>query len=171
MLQRQNNGCLMTHRGLTYGFVQWKCSSGPLDPSSDVIELSYGQLLQINEPHFCSAGAAGFPGGAPGGMPGLGEFLKDPELLNAMKVIWAHNISARRPHMGSGKGKKKRKSGVLTDNNNDSISNSCQQSGNHPQQTVTLSHIKSFLNPSVSLLRCPAQCHLSQCWVVSASGH
>lgn len=27
----------------------------------------------------------GFPGGAPGGMPGLGEFLKDPELLNAMK--------------------------------------------------------------------------------------
>lgn len=30
-------------------------------------------------------GAAGFPGGVPGGMPGLGEFLKDPELLNAMK--------------------------------------------------------------------------------------
>ncbi|XP_076609339.1 hsc70-interacting protein [Chaetodon auriga] len=30
-------------------------------------------------------GAAGFPGGAPGGMPGLGDFLKDPELLNAMK--------------------------------------------------------------------------------------
>ncbi|KAF3700474.1 Hsc70-interacting protein [Channa argus] len=30
-------------------------------------------------------GAAGFPGGAAGGMPGLGEFLKDPELLNAMK--------------------------------------------------------------------------------------
>lgn len=42
---------------------------------------------RFNEPHFCSAGAAGFPGGAPGGMPGLGEFLKDPELLNAMKVI------------------------------------------------------------------------------------
>ncbi|KAK2833766.1 hypothetical protein Q5P01_017655 [Channa striata] len=30
-------------------------------------------------------GASGFPGGAAGGMPGLGEFLKDPELLNAMK--------------------------------------------------------------------------------------
>ncbi|XP_044037371.1 hsc70-interacting protein [Siniperca chuatsi] len=30
-------------------------------------------------------GPAGFPGGAPAGMPGLGEFLKDPELLNAMK--------------------------------------------------------------------------------------
>ncbi|XP_047212915.1 hsc70-interacting protein-like isoform X1 [Girardinichthys multiradiatus] len=30
-------------------------------------------------------GAAGFPGGAPGGMPGLGELFKDPELLNAMK--------------------------------------------------------------------------------------
>lgn len=34
----------------------------------------------------CSAGPAGFPGGAPAGMPGLGDFLKDPELLNAMKV-------------------------------------------------------------------------------------
>ncbi|KAM3598824.1 uncharacterized protein V6R79_023089 [Siganus canaliculatus] len=32
-----------------------------------------------------AAGAAGFPGGAPPGMPGLGDFLKDPELLNAMK--------------------------------------------------------------------------------------
>lgn len=40
-----------------------------------------------NEAHFCSPGPAGFPGGAPGGMPGFGEFLKDPELLNAMKVI------------------------------------------------------------------------------------
>ncbi|XP_020484043.1 hsc70-interacting protein isoform X2 [Labrus bergylta] len=30
-------------------------------------------------------GPAGFPGGAPAGMPGLGDFLKDPELLNAMK--------------------------------------------------------------------------------------
>ncbi|XP_023128794.1 hsc70-interacting protein [Amphiprion ocellaris] len=30
-------------------------------------------------------GPAGFPGGAPPGMPGLGELLKDPELLNAMK--------------------------------------------------------------------------------------
>ncbi|KAI3360104.1 hypothetical protein L3Q82_014426 [Scortum barcoo] len=30
-------------------------------------------------------GPAGFPGGAQAGMPGLGEFLKDPELLNAMK--------------------------------------------------------------------------------------
>uniref|UniRef100_A0A672HBP7 ST13 Hsp70 interacting protein n=1 Tax=Salarias fasciatus TaxID=181472 RepID=A0A672HBP7_SALFA len=33
----------------------------------------------------CPAGAAGFPGGNPPGMPGLGELLKDPELLNAMK--------------------------------------------------------------------------------------
>uniref|UniRef100_A0A3P8SWP8 ST13 Hsp70 interacting protein n=1 Tax=Amphiprion percula TaxID=161767 RepID=A0A3P8SWP8_AMPPE len=32
-----------------------------------------------------SKGPAGFPGGAPPGMPGLGELLKDPELLNAMK--------------------------------------------------------------------------------------
>uniref|UniRef100_A0A1A8GIT0 Suppression of tumorigenicity 13 (Colon carcinoma) (Hsp70 interacting protein) n=1 Tax=Nothobranchius korthausae TaxID=1143690 RepID=A0A1A8GIT0_9TELE len=30
-------------------------------------------------------GAAGFPGGAPAGMPGLGDLFKDPELLNAMK--------------------------------------------------------------------------------------
>ncbi|XP_026181612.1 hsc70-interacting protein [Mastacembelus armatus] len=30
-------------------------------------------------------GPAGFPGGAPPGMPGLSELLKDPELLNAMK--------------------------------------------------------------------------------------
>lgn len=30
-------------------------------------------------------GPAGFPGGGPPGMPGLGELLKDPELLNAMK--------------------------------------------------------------------------------------
>lgn len=30
-------------------------------------------------------GPAGFPGGAPAGMPGFGDFLKDPELLNAMK--------------------------------------------------------------------------------------
>jgi len=30
-------------------------------------------------------GPAGFPGGAPPGMPGLGELLKDPEVLNAMK--------------------------------------------------------------------------------------
>ncbi|KAF7661129.1 hypothetical protein LDENG_00268100 [Lucifuga dentata] len=30
-------------------------------------------------------GAAGFAGGMPPGMPGIGEFLKDPELLNAMK--------------------------------------------------------------------------------------
>ncbi|XP_024128317.1 hsc70-interacting protein [Oryzias melastigma] len=30
-------------------------------------------------------GAAGFPGGGPAGMPGLGDLLKDPEVLNAMK--------------------------------------------------------------------------------------
>lgn len=30
-------------------------------------------------------GPAGFPGAAPAGMPGLGDFLKDPELMNAMK--------------------------------------------------------------------------------------
>ncbi|XP_068193001.1 hsc70-interacting protein [Antennarius striatus] len=30
-------------------------------------------------------GAAGFPGAGPAGMPGFGDFLKDPELLNAMK--------------------------------------------------------------------------------------
>ncbi|XP_029014562.1 hsc70-interacting protein [Betta splendens] len=30
-------------------------------------------------------GSAGFPGGAAAGMPGLGDFLKDPEILNAMK--------------------------------------------------------------------------------------
>lgn len=30
-------------------------------------------------------GAAGFPGGAPGGIPGLSELFTDPELLNAMK--------------------------------------------------------------------------------------
>uniref|UniRef100_A0A3P9JN29 ST13 Hsp70 interacting protein n=1 Tax=Oryzias latipes TaxID=8090 RepID=A0A3P9JN29_ORYLA len=29
--------------------------------------------------------AAGFPGGGPAGMPGLGDLLKDPEVLNAMK--------------------------------------------------------------------------------------
>ncbi|XP_012708418.1 hsc70-interacting protein [Fundulus heteroclitus] len=30
-------------------------------------------------------GPSGFPGGAPAGMPGLGELFTDPELLNAMK--------------------------------------------------------------------------------------
>lgn len=30
-------------------------------------------------------GAAGFPGGNPAGIPGLGDLLKDPELLNTMK--------------------------------------------------------------------------------------
>ncbi|MEQ2173000.1 hypothetical protein GOODEAATRI_027162, partial [Goodea atripinnis] len=43
-------------------------------------------------------GAAGFPGGAPGGMPGLGELFKDPELLNAMKVLcgglWLLKVTA-----------------------------------------------------------------------------
>lgn len=34
---------------------------------------------------YFPAGPAGFPGGAPPGMPGLGDLLKDPELLNAMK--------------------------------------------------------------------------------------
>uniref|UniRef100_A0A3Q2UNN4 ST13 Hsp70 interacting protein n=1 Tax=Fundulus heteroclitus TaxID=8078 RepID=A0A3Q2UNN4_FUNHE len=32
-----------------------------------------------------STGPSGFPGGAPAGMPGLGELFTDPELLNAMK--------------------------------------------------------------------------------------
>lgn len=42
--------------------------------------------------NHCLAGPGGFPGGFPGGagagpgMAGLGELLKDPELLNAMKV-------------------------------------------------------------------------------------
>lgn len=40
-----------------------------------------------NDPHRCTTGPAGFPGGVPGGMPGLGEFLKDPELILAMNVI------------------------------------------------------------------------------------
>lgn len=38
--------------------------------------------------HCFFAGAAGFPGGGPAGMPGLGDLLKDPELLNAMKVMY-----------------------------------------------------------------------------------
>ncbi|XP_054463136.1 hsc70-interacting protein [Anoplopoma fimbria] len=45
-------------------------------------------------------GAAGFPGGAPAGMPGLGELLKDPELLNAMKdpeVMTAFQDVAQNP--------------------------------------------------------------------------
>uniref|UniRef100_A0A8C9X2G2 ST13 Hsp70 interacting protein n=1 Tax=Sander lucioperca TaxID=283035 RepID=A0A8C9X2G2_SANLU len=47
-----------------------------------------------------SAGPAGFPGGAPAGMPGLGELLKDPELLNAMKdpeVMTAFQDVAQNP--------------------------------------------------------------------------
>uniref|UniRef100_H2MG89 ST13 Hsp70 interacting protein n=1 Tax=Oryzias latipes TaxID=8090 RepID=H2MG89_ORYLA len=39
---------------------------------------SYLNLLDV-------PGAAGFPGGGPAGMPGLGDLLKDPEVLNAMK--------------------------------------------------------------------------------------
>ncbi|XP_074511534.1 hsc70-interacting protein [Sebastes fasciatus] len=45
-------------------------------------------------------GPAGFPGGAPAGMPGLGELLKDPELLNAMKdpeVMTAFQDVAQNP--------------------------------------------------------------------------
>lgn len=42
----------------------------------------------VNESCCHCAGAAGFPGGTPAGMPGLGEFLKDPEILNAMKVTY-----------------------------------------------------------------------------------
>ncbi|XP_040919004.1 hsc70-interacting protein isoform X2 [Toxotes jaculatrix] len=42
------------------------------------------EARQFGGPGFFP-GAAGFPGGAPAGMPGLGELLKDPELLNAMK--------------------------------------------------------------------------------------
>lgn len=58
----------------------------PVNDSS----LVYGTDLSAatsNKPYCCSAGPAGFPGGVPGGMPGLGEFLKDPELLNTVKVI------------------------------------------------------------------------------------
>lgn len=56
---------------------------------SDVIAPLSAMLSAAtnNVPRYCSAGPAGFPGGAPAGMSGLGEFLKDPELLNAMKVI------------------------------------------------------------------------------------
>lgn len=46
----------------------------------------------VNE-SCCCAGPAGFPGGAPAGMPGLGDFLKDPELLNAMKVNYYSSTS------------------------------------------------------------------------------
>ncbi|XP_075940988.1 hsc70-interacting protein [Anarhichas minor] len=45
-------------------------------------------------------GPAGFPEGAPAGMPGLGELLKDPELLNAMKdpeVMTAFQDVAQNP--------------------------------------------------------------------------
>lgn len=42
--------------------------------------------ILCNDPHRCTTGPAGFPGGVPGGMPGLGEFLKDPELILAMNV-------------------------------------------------------------------------------------
>ncbi|XP_053194716.1 hsc70-interacting protein [Scomber japonicus] len=45
-------------------------------------------------------GPAGFPGGAPPGMPGLGDLLKDPELLNAMKdpeVMTAFQDVAQNP--------------------------------------------------------------------------
>ncbi len=44
--------------------------------------------VPVIEPFCCPAGPAGFPGAAPAGMPGLGDFLKDPELMNAMKVIY-----------------------------------------------------------------------------------
>ncbi|XP_035036370.2 hsc70-interacting protein [Hippoglossus stenolepis] len=49
---------------------------------------------------FFPAGAAGFPGGAPPGMAGLGDLLKDPELLNAMKdpeVMTAFQDVAQNP--------------------------------------------------------------------------
>ena len=36
--------------------------------------------------HHHSVGGAGFPGGAPFGMPGLQELFNDPEVLMAMKV-------------------------------------------------------------------------------------
>uniref|UniRef100_A0A8C2WY18 ST13 Hsp70 interacting protein n=1 Tax=Cyclopterus lumpus TaxID=8103 RepID=A0A8C2WY18_CYCLU len=47
-----------------------------------------------------SSGPAGFPEGAPAGMPGFGELLKDPELLNAMKdpeVMTAFQDVAQNP--------------------------------------------------------------------------
>ncbi|XP_034394698.1 hsc70-interacting protein isoform X2 [Cyclopterus lumpus] len=49
---------------------------------------------------FFPAGPAGFPEGAPAGMPGFGELLKDPELLNAMKdpeVMTAFQDVAQNP--------------------------------------------------------------------------
>jgi len=45
-------------------------------------------------------GGAGFPGGMPFGMPGIGDLLKDPEILNAMKdpeVSAAFQDMARNP--------------------------------------------------------------------------
>uniref|UniRef100_A0A8C8DJK1 ST13 Hsp70 interacting protein n=1 Tax=Oryzias sinensis TaxID=183150 RepID=A0A8C8DJK1_9TELE len=41
-----------------------------------------GKRPRPSLPFLC---AAGFPGGGPAGMPGLGDLLKDPEVLNAMK--------------------------------------------------------------------------------------
>lgn len=75
------------------------CWDSSLVYQSDVIAPLSAILSAAtnNGPHYCSAGPAGFPGGAPAGMPGLGEFLKDPELLNAMKVIKLHNINALHP--------------------------------------------------------------------------
>lgn len=48
------------------------------------LRVLYGEPLQINEPHCCSAG---FPGFGLGSMPGFGDILNDPEILVAMKVI------------------------------------------------------------------------------------
>lgn len=86
-----NTDCFIDHPVSATSRVRTMCEAVCSCQGSVIIHLLDTYRCKYKSNH-CSAGPGGFPGGFPGGagagpgMAGLGELLKDPELLNAMKV-------------------------------------------------------------------------------------